>query len=97
MLDGLFKLCGTLFDITVAEAPPPDAWHDSVRYYELKRRDGTLIGSFFTDLFARPNKRGGAWMGGAVSRAKLNGHAQTPVALSRLQLQRAGRRAGRRC
>jgi oligopeptidase A len=80
VLDGLFKLCGTLFDITVAEAPPPDSWHDSVRYYELKRRDGTLIGSFFTDLYARPNKRGGAWMGGAVSRAKLNGQAQTPIA-----------------
>jgi len=80
VLDGLFKLCGTLFDITVAEAPPPDTWHDSVRFYELKRRDGALIGSFFTDLYARPNKRGGAWMGGAVSRAKLNGHAQTPVA-----------------
>jgi oligopeptidase A len=80
VLDGLFELCGKLFDITVAEAPPPDPWHESVRYYELKRRDGTLIGSFFTDLFARPNKRGGAWMGGAVSRANLNGQAQTPVA-----------------
>ena len=80
VLDGLFKLCGTLFDITVAEARPPDAWHDTVRYYELKRRDGTLVGSFFTDLYARPNKRGGAWMGGAVSRAKLNGLAQAPIA-----------------
>src|SRR5436190_9044904 len=58
VLDGLFKLCGRLFDITVAAAPPPDTWHDSVRYYELKRRDGTLIGSFFTDTYARPNKRG---------------------------------------
>ena len=55
-------------------------WHDSVRYYELKRPDGTLIGSFFTDLFARPNKRGGAWMGGCVSRAKLNGQSQAPIA-----------------
>jgi len=80
VLDGLFALCGKLFDITVAEAAPPDTWHESVRYYELKRRDGTLIGSFFTDLFARPNKRGGAWMGGAVSRAHLEGHAQAPVA-----------------
>jgi oligopeptidase A len=80
VLDGLFKLCGKLFDVIVADAPPPTTWHESVRYYELKRRDGTLIGSFFTDLYARPNKRGGAWMGGAVSRAKLNGHAQAPVA-----------------
>jgi oligopeptidase A len=80
VLDGLFKLCGTLFDLDVAEAPRPEVWHDSVRYYELKRADGTLVGSFFTDLFARPNKRGGAWMGGCVSRAKLNGQSQTPVA-----------------
>ena len=55
VLDGLFKLCATLFDLRVAEAPRPDVWHDSVRYYELKRPDGALIGSFFTDLFARPN------------------------------------------
>jgi len=80
VLDGLFKLCATLFDLRVAEAPRPDVWHDSVRYYELKRPDGTLIGSFFTDLFARPNKRGGAWMGGCVSRAKLNGRSQAPIA-----------------
>jgi oligopeptidase A len=51
-----------------------------VRYYELKRADGSLVGSFFTDLFARPNKQGGAWMGGCASRARLNGHAQLPVA-----------------
>jgi oligopeptidase A len=51
-----------------------------VRYYELRRRDGTLIGSFFTDLFARPNKRGGAWMDVCFSRAKLDGHRQEPVA-----------------
>jgi oligopeptidase A len=80
VLDALFKLAGTLFDLRVAEAPPPDVWHDSVRYYELKRADGALLGSFFTDLFARPNKRGGAWMNGCVSRAKLNGASQTPIA-----------------
>jgi oligopeptidase A len=80
VLDGLFKLCGTLFDLTIAEAPRPDVWHDAVRYYELRRRDGSLVGSFFTDLFARPNKRGGAWMGGCQSRARLNGHTQLPVA-----------------
>ncbi len=72
VLDGLFKLCGKLFDITVAAAPPPNTWHESVRYYELERRDGTLIGSFFTDLFARPNKRGGAWMGGAASLTSMS-------------------------
>jgi oligopeptidase A len=80
VLDALFKLCGTLFDLRVAEAARPDVWHDSVAYYELRKPDGTLVGSFFTDLFARPNKRGGAWMGSCHSRARLNGHTQAPVA-----------------
>src|SRR5688572_14001914 len=80
VLDALFKLAGTLFDLRVTEAAPPDVWHDSVRYYELKRADGTLVGSFYTDLFARPNKRGGAWMNGCVSRAKVNGAARAPIA-----------------
>jgi oligopeptidase A len=80
VLEGLFNLCRKLFDMSVAEAGRPDVWHDTVRYYELRRADGTLVGSFYTDLFARPNKRGGAWMGGCVSRAKLNGHTQLPVA-----------------
>ncbi len=80
VLETLFNLATTLFDLRVTEAPPPDVWHDSVRYYELERADGTPVGSFFTDLFARPNKRGGAWMNGAVSRAKLNGTSQPPIA-----------------
>jgi oligopeptidase A len=80
VLEGLFKLAGRLFDVSVVEAPRPDVWHDSVRWYAIKRPDGSLIGNFYTDLFARQNKRGGAWMGGAVSRAKLNGHTQPPIA-----------------
>ncbi|HVY65880.1 MAG TPA: M3 family metallopeptidase, partial [Gammaproteobacteria bacterium] len=80
VLDGLFGLFGTLFDLEVREAAAPSVWHPSVRYYELKRRDGSVVGSFYLDLFARPNKRGGAWMNGCLSREKVNGHTQTPVA-----------------
>jgi len=78
--DGLFKLLGTLFDLRVVEAAAPSVWHPSVRYYELRRADGNLVGSFFTDLFARPNKRGGAWMDACQNRAKLNGQTHAPVA-----------------
>jgi oligopeptidase A len=80
VLDGLFGLVATLFDLRVQEAAPPSVWHPTVHYYELRRPDGSLVGSFFTDLFARPNKRGGAWMDSCVSRARLNGERQSPVA-----------------
>jgi oligopeptidase A len=79
VLDGLFGLVGKLFDVTIAEAAPPSVWHPSVRYYEI-RSDNRVIGSFYTDLFARPNKRGGAWMDSCVSRARQNGGTQAPVA-----------------
>jgi oligopeptidase A len=80
VLDGLFGLAASLFDLKIAAAQAPSVWHPSVRYYELRRADGSLLGSFFADLFARPNKRGGAWMDGCLSRSMLNGHRQTPVA-----------------
>ena len=78
--DGLFKLLGTLFDLRVTEVAAANVWHPTVRYYELHRADGGFVGSFFTDLFARPNKRGGAWMDACQNRAKLNGKTQAPVA-----------------
>ena len=80
VLDGLFGLFGTLFGLKVQEVAAPSVWHPSVRYYELRRADGGLVGSCYVDLFARPNKRGGAWMDGCLSRAKLNGATQAPVA-----------------
>jgi oligopeptidase A len=80
VLEGLFKLLGTLFDLRIQAAAAPSVWHPSVRYYELRTADGGHIGSFFTDLFARPNKRGGAWMDGCQSRGRANGETQAPVA-----------------
>ncbi len=78
--DGLFGLVGRLFDLTIEPAEPRSVWHPSVRYYELRRPDGPVIGSFFTDLYARPNKRGGAWMDVCYSRARLDSERQLPVA-----------------
>jgi oligopeptidase A len=80
VLDGLFGVIGALFDLKVSERPAPSVWHPTVKYYDLERRDGTRIGSFYVDLFARPNKRGGAWMDSCVSRSKIDGERQAPVA-----------------
>jgi len=80
VLDGLFGLIAKLFGITLTPARAPSVWHPTVQFYELRRRDGTLVGSLYADYFARPNKRGGAWVEGCVSRARLNGALQPPVA-----------------
>ena len=56
-------------------------WHDDVRFYQLFDADGSLIGGFYFDLFARSGKRGGAWMSGFQSRYhhEGKGYQQLPV------------------
>jgi oligopeptidase A len=80
VLDGLFALTEKLFDIVITPAAKEGLWHPSARYYEIRRREGRSVGGFFTDLFARPNKRGGAWMDVCFNRSRLAGREQDPVA-----------------
>jgi oligopeptidase A len=51
-----------------------------VRFYAIRSRESALVGEFYTDLYARSSKRGGAWMDEAITRRRRNGHVQTPVA-----------------
>ena len=37
-------------------------WHPTVRFFEIRDRDGALVGQFYLDLYARAGKQGGAWM-----------------------------------
>jgi len=81
VLSGLFGLVGRLFGIEFAERPAEGTWHPTVAFYEIRRRDdGRLVGGLFTDLYARPQKRGGAWMDSCHDRARLPGLARDPVA-----------------
>ncbi|MFS8609334.1 MAG: M3 family metallopeptidase, partial [Gammaproteobacteria bacterium] len=79
VLAGLFSLAENLFGIEIARKPAESVWHPSVEYYEVRRR-GVVTGGFFTDLYARPQKRGGAWMDGCRDRARLSRLRQDPVA-----------------
>jgi oligopeptidase A len=51
-----------------------------VRFYSITGRDGRPVGQFYVDLYARPSKRGGAWMDEAVTRRLKDGRVQAPVA-----------------
>ena len=83
VLDGLFKLCTRLFDVEISpadgEAP---IWHGDVRYFRVKRRDGTALASFYLDPYSRPaSKRGGAWMDECLGRRTArDGSLVLPVA-----------------
>ncbi|HCS29211.1 MAG TPA: oligopeptidase A [Spongiibacteraceae bacterium] len=79
VLEGLFRVAGILFDIEFERNETASVWHDDARCYRL-RRQGVEIASVYTDLFARSNKRGGAWMADFCGRRKLDDGHQLPVA-----------------
>lgn len=80
-LSGLFEITWQLFDTKVAERFDVAVWHEDVRFFDLLNSQDEVIASFYLDLYARENKRGGAWMDTVVSRWKTTtGKLQKPVA-----------------
>ncbi len=80
VLAGLFNLVNQLYGIEIHELKDFDTWHPDVRLFAIQEQ-GKIIGRFFFDLYARPNKRGGAWMDGARDRYQNSqGEIITPVA-----------------
>ncbi|QQD18329.1 M3 family metallopeptidase [Spongiibacter nanhainus] len=80
VLEGLFKVAGQLFDVSIQQLDDQDLWHKDARCYAITRGDEALA-HFYLDLFARPNKRGGAWMADCRGRRLLGDDAvQRPVA-----------------
>jgi oligopeptidase A len=80
VLDGLFKIVETLFDVRLAPDSAP-VWRPEVQFYRIERA-GQLIGQFYLDQPARTGKRGGAWMDDVRARwlRPDTGQLQTPVA-----------------
>ena len=78
VIKGLFDLVNKLYGIEILESKAP-SWHSSVAYYEI-HQNNKIIGSFYLDLYARKNKRGGAWMDECISKSQFNGHIDYPVA-----------------
>lgn len=60
VVSGLFTIVKKLFGIDVAQAST-EVWHNDVKFFNIEK-DNKVIASFYLDLFARENKRGGAWM-----------------------------------
>lgn len=80
VLEGLFKVIQTLFSVSIRSASLP-TWHPSVQSFEIQNNLQQTIAYFYLDPYARPGKRGGAWMDDARGRRVFsNGEVQAPVA-----------------
>lgn len=81
VISGLFELIKRIFNIRAVERFGVDTWHKDVRFFDLIDEKNEVRGSFYLDLYARENKRGGAWMDDCIGRKrKADGSIQKPVA-----------------
>lgn len=68
---GVFYAATRLYGITFEKRTDLPTYHEDVVVYELFEENGEPLGLFYGDFFARPSKRGGAWMSNFVSQSKL--------------------------
>jgi peptidyl-dipeptidase Dcp len=71
--DGLFFAAGRLYGITFKERRDLPVYHPDVRVFEVFESDGSLLALILMDFFARPSKKGGAWMSAYVPQSALFG------------------------
>lgn len=83
--DGVFFAANHLFGLTFAERTDLAGYHPDVRIFEIKMEDGTPVGLYLLDLYARDSKRGGAWMNAFVDMARLLG-SRTAVVVNNLNV-----------
>jgi len=79
VIGGMFDVVQRLYGIEIHTVEQVDSWHDDVRFYEISQ-DGKAIGRFYLDLYARADKRGGAWMDECRVRRLAENGIQLPVA-----------------
>lgn len=68
---GVFYAAEKLYGITFKERKDIPTYHKDVMVYELFEENGDQLGLFYADYFARPSKRGGAWMSNFVTQSHL--------------------------
>ena len=78
-LQGLFQVVERLYGIEVKELSDFDSYHPDLQLFALSR-DGEVFAQFYLDMYARPHKRGGAWMDDCRQRRYSKGKLQIPVA-----------------
>jgi peptidyl-dipeptidase Dcp len=84
--DGVFFAANQVYGITFELRDGLVGYHPDVRIWEVRDADGSSIGLYLGDYFAREGKRGGAWMNSFVEQSALLD--QKPVVVNNLNVPR---------
>ncbi|MBO6797872.1 M3 family metallopeptidase [Maricaulis sp.] len=81
-----FEVANRLWGLTFHPVEDAQVFIDGVEVWEVREADGTHVGVFYGDFFARPTKRGGAWMNSFRGQQNIDGENQRPVVGNYLNL-----------
>ena len=84
LLKGVFFAAGQLYGISFRERNDLPVYQEDVRVFDVLEADGSQLGLFLFDPFARPSKQGGAWMNDYVPQSQLLG--TRPVVANHLNI-----------
>jgi peptidyl-dipeptidase Dcp len=86
---GAFDTANKLFGITFTERFDLPKYHEEVRTFEVKDRDGSFLAVYYVDYHPRPGKRNGAWMSEFRQQHKENGKDIRPIIVNVSNVSRA--------
>ena len=84
--DGVMHAAHELYGLSFERRTDLPTYHPDVQLYEVSAADGTPVGLFLADWFARDSKRGGAWMSSFADQSHLLG--ARPVIVINLNVPR---------
>ena len=82
---GAFAMANRLFGVTLTPVEV-DGWNDVVTAYDVVDDDGSHLGLFMMDMYARDSKRGGAWMSNYRDASNLDGETIRPIVTNNMNL-----------
>ncbi len=84
---GAFEMAERLFGVSF-EAVDVPIWNEVVTAFRVTDADGSYLGIFMFDMYARDSKRGGAWMGNYRRASNIDGNNVRPIVYNNLNLTR---------
>ncbi|MGZ9115905.1 MAG: M3 family metallopeptidase, partial [Methylocystis sp.] len=76
MIAAAFDVAQKLFGLRFVEQKGLPLYHPDVRAFDVLDSNGKHVALFLADYFARPSKRGGAWMSDFRAQHKLDGETR---------------------
>lgn len=82
--EGVFFAAGQLYGLRFTKRSDLVAYHPDASVYQVDFEDGSRCGLYIFDPYARPSKRGGAWMNNLVDQSHLLG--KLPVVVNNMNI-----------